>query len=331
MNIKRTLPLLLLAICACTRIPVPADAPEMGLTTFTISDGARELTKVTSVTGETNTDNVQIAVYSPAGQLCASGTLSSGSLQLSVPIGIAGHTVVAFVNSSIDLPSKTKLSDIDSYTSTLHSNADGGKNALEMYGKKTNVSFTSGGSCQVTVTRYAAKVEIDKITNNIPSKPSFSVTGIYLINVNTLCKLDGTVDSYSWSQKRSYVSSESQVIKYTADIFTEAVSYGKSYETPHYFYCYPNSTTTDTSSSTWSARYTRLVVQASYAGTTCYYPINIKSSDNKLHGNALYKITDLTITGPGSSDPDVPFSKANATFTITIKDWDTGFTQTVSY
>ena len=99
------------------------------------------------------------------------------------------------------------------------------------------------------------------------------------------------------------------------------------YATGHHFYCYPNPTEEDSHGSAWSPRYTRLVVDATLGGTLYHYPVNIP----KPLPNTSYQITNLTVTGPGSSDPDIPVEKGSITFSITITDWATGFSQEIEY
>ena len=329
MNIKTLICLLPVLASACNSQLVPGDYAGRELIEFSLDCSSVQVSKATSSGAENVLSNVQIAVYSPAGFLCASGRMSAGSLSLSVPVESAGYTVAALVNSPENLEGYSSASSLSGIKSSLLDNTDA--NALEMYGVASNVTFHKGETCTVPVTRFAAKVEIDKIVNMIPTKPEFILKGIYLINVNTASDVSGNATSPVWYQKRRFASSETNVVKYTSDIFTSNLAYGASYSTPHYFYCYANPTTVDTSSPTWSPRFTRLVVEATYNGITYYYPVNIVGSQNTLESATSYIITQMTVTGPGSTDPDVPISKGNASFSITVKDWLTGFSQTVTY
>ena len=84
------------------------------------------------------------------------------------------------------------------------------------------------------------------------------------------------------------------------------VSNGDSYNTEHYFYCYPNATATKT----------RLVIEAEVGGYTYYYPITL----NAVEANTAYTY-NLTITKLGSNSPDVPVADGTVNFTVTVKDW----------
>lgn len=298
---------------------------------FSIDDSAATPTRSTSLNVENSISDIQIAVYSPSGQFCTGGEISGGTLTLSVPVEMAGYSVAALVNAGASLSSCKTLEKISDLQSSLSGNKPAAGSILEMFGVAGKQTFHSGTTCVVPVSRIPAKVEIDKIVNQIPSKPDFTIKSIYLINVNTSSNVAGGVSSAVWKQQRKLQPLETDVLEYTCDKIEKKLDFGGSYDTPHYFYCYANPTTADTSSPTWSPRYTRLVVEADYNGTTCYYPISIVGSGKTLDSGNEYVITQLTITGPGSDDPDVPISKMDASFSVTINDWGKGFSQTINY
>lgn len=330
MKIKKLFCILPVIAVSCTSEPLAEQRANMADIRFTIDDSAVSYTKSTSSNSEGLATDIQIAVYAPSGQLYTSGEITGNSLTLSVPVEIGGYSVAALVNGTASLGSCVTFDKTTGLLSALTSNGLS-NNELEMFGSVSSQTFHAGKSCTVPVTRIPAKVEIDKIVNMIPSKPDFTVKSVYLINVNTSSSVTGVVSSAVWKQQRKYVSTETDVVRYTYDAVGSKLDYGKSYETPHYFYCYANPTTSDTSSPTWSPRYTRLVVEADYNGHTCYYPINIVGAGNVLLSGYKYVITQLTITGPGSDDPDVPISRTDASFNVSVQDWGNGFSQTINY
>jgi hypothetical protein len=91
--------------------------------------------------------------------------------------------------------------------------------------------------------------------------------------------------------------------------------------TPYLLYGYPNSTSTDATgwAINFTARKTRLVVTATIGGTKYYYPISIDSPSR----NTAYTV-ELTITGLGSSDPDILVEKGAITATVTVDPWQSG-------
>ena len=85
------------------------------------------------------------------------------------------------------------------------------------------------------------------------------------------------------------------------------------------FYCYPNTTEEDVAGSP----YTRLVIEGTLDGETCYYPINVNRSDG---GNGIERgqryILNVYITKRGSSDPDTPLEAGSVTITVSVSGWE---------
>ena len=190
----------------------------------------------------------------------------------------------------------------------------------------------------IPVKRFAAKVQIDKITPAFTAPAhkaqEFKLTGIYLVNVNGSCPytLTSTAGSTDyWYNKMKYVSGDCNALisdKLSSPVTLQASADAVTpYTTSHYLYCYPNPVTTDSSSSSWSNRYTRLVVETTLGGTTYYYPVNIPTPA----ANTLYQITNMKITGLGSNSPDKLVEKGSLSVSITVTDWSTGFSKEVEY
>ncbi len=317
-------------VAACQKSPVeevPSAEPQTAIVTFLLEDA--ELSRATSSSTESTIEKAQVAVYNASGTLLAVASAVNGAATLRVPIGESGCSAFALANSANDLASYGTRSAVLNLQSTLGANRAASLSGLEMSGSLTGITFTENYTATISLVRFAAKVEIDEIVNAIPGNPKLTINGIYLINVSTRMRYDYSVSAYNWAQKRAYTASESSITPYTADIFSVEVNGGATYATPHYFYCYPNGTTTDSSAPTWSARFTRLVVEASYSGNDYYYPVNIRGADGKLNFNTSYTITRLTITGPGSDSPDKPVNKGAAIFNLSVIPWETGVSQEV--
>lgn len=317
-------------MASCQKMPAEpqnSTEPETAIVTFLLDDPG--LGRSTSSQIESSIEKAQVAVYNAAGTLLAVGDAENGAVSLRVPIGESGCFAIALANSAANLSGYATKSSLVNLQSTLGANRSASLNGLEMSGTLNDITFTADYTETISLVRYAAKVEIDNIVNAIPGNPKLTVKGIYLINVNTSSRYDFYMSAYSWAQKRAYTASETQITPYTADISTFEINGGASYSTPHYFYCYQNGTATDSSSPTWCARFTRLVVEASYGGNDYYYPVNIRGEDGKLHCNTAYTITRLTITGPGSDSPDKPVTKGGATFNLSVAPWEIGVSQEV--
>ena len=117
-----------------------------------------------------------------------------------------------------------------------------------------------------------------------------------------------------WFNKRAYGSEQST---FTYDAPGASVANGGTYSTEHTFFAYANPTVDDTSSATWSPRHTRLVLKTRLGDDTYYYPITLPV----LEPNKSYEIENLTLTRPGSDDPDVPVTFTDCTFDINVLPW----------
>ncbi|MBQ9400095.1 MAG: hypothetical protein IJU27_05595 [Bacteroidales bacterium] len=333
---------LLAGLCACTNLTpdtVEIDAGEAGTGNVTFTIAGPSLTKGTSDAFENTIHDLQIGVYRESGLLVAYGSAqgSSPSVTLNVPVGgTQKHFIRAYVNgSSLNMGSYPTIGQLlGSYTNLL-SNRGSGVNALEMMGGSDTTVLTANSVYAIPVRRCASKVEIDTIKNAVNTNADIKIEKIYLINVNKRMRYDWALGAevYDWGQKMRYDASETALLPFTAEVFPTPVSVSASspHTTKHYFYCYANKTTSDSSSSTWSPRFTRLVVEATYNGEKCYYPINIVGSGNSgLSPGKLYRITSLKITGPGSTSPDQPLQKGSITVNMTVTGWEQGFNSEVT-
>lgn len=332
--------ILSVTLASCDRVAHPQPArdgsePEWGLVSFTPSgDGVP--TRSSSAAAESAVTSLQILVYNSGGNLVAYAQANAGSLSAKVPLGVAGHTVYAVTNVAADLSGCSTPADLTGQISYLKDNSLSG---LQMIGSESNVTFASGSPVSVEVRRFASKVEIDEITAAFTAaayrQQTFTVTGIYLINVNGTCPFSQTATAGTWYNQMQYVSGDCNAL--ISEQFSSAVTIQTSggqvtpHTTPHYFYCYANPSTTDAHRGTWSPRRTRLVVETRLGERTYYYPIDIIGTGNKLDLNTVYKITRLTITGPGADHPDDLLDNGTVNFTVTVKNWAPGFEKPVEY
>ena len=327
------------ASLACSKENPSEQVPQgtqMASLEVNVSDGVA--TRATSVNDSrigTSAGDIKVLVFNSTGSLVAYGenAASSSSISLSVPTG--SLKCYAVVNSSETLSGVIKENGLTSKISYLKNSS---VTKMEMIGSVTKQIAAGSNSVTIPVKRFASKVQIDKITPAL-SAPAhkaleFKLTGIYLVNVNGSCPFTQTSTAGStdyWYNKMKYVSGDCNAL--ISDKLSTAVTLQTSsgtstaYTTPHYLYCYPNPVTTDSSSSSWSSRYTRLVVETTLGGTTYYYPVNIPSPA----ANTLYQITNMKITGLGSDSPDKIVEKGAVSVSITVTDWSTGFSKEVEY
>ena len=328
-----------IASLACSKENPSEQAPQqtqMATLEVNVSDGVA--TRATSVSDSqigTAAGDIQVLVFNSRGTLLAYGenAASSSTLSLIIPTGTV--KCYAVVNSLEDLSGISSESSLLAKTSYLRDNS---VTKMEMIGSASKSIASGTNSVSIPVKRFAAKVQIDKITPAFTSPAhkamQFKLAGIYLVNVNGSCPYTQTstagLEGF-WYNKMKFVSGECNALisdkLSTPAIMQTSAGAVTPYSTSHYLYCYPNPVTADTSSSTWTERYTRLVVETTLGDTTYYYPVNIPSPE----ANTLYQITNMQITGLGSDSPDKTVEKGALSVSITVTDWSTGFSKEVQY
>lgn len=307
----------LLVGCSKTLVIPSADEPasDFSPASLTVNIPLGEATKAVGAgteADEKKLSSVQVMIFTESGNLEASKTATSGSLELSCTKG--NKTVAAVVNSA-DIAGVKTLAELRAKTSAL---ADNNFKSFVMYGQKSVAVNAANVAVTLEVQRLAAKVLIKKITNAMELQQyqgtPVQVKGIYLINVAGNTTFAGTAPTLWLNKMKNEVSSDCLYYEKPSAL---SVAYKASDATGHCFYCYPNPTDGDNTQTSWSARHTRLVVEASVGGHLCYYPMTLPT----LSGNTVYTIGELTITRLGVDKPDVDSVMGGATFTLTIAPW----------
>ena len=280
--------------------------------------------------------DIQVLVFNSEGDLLAYGANEDSSTKVSLSIPTGTVECYAVVNSYDDL---SVIATKTVFLKHLSHLKDNDPTRMEMLGSVTKSVVAGENSVSIAVKRFASKVQIDKITPAFTAPAhramEFKLTGIYLINVNGTCPYTmvptAASESTSWYNKRKYVSGDCNHL--ITDKFSTPVTLQTSagevtpYSTPHYLYCYPNPITTDVSTTTWSERISRLVVETTLGGTTYYYSVNIPTPQC----NTVYQITNMKITGLGTDTPDAVVQKGSLSVSLTVTDWSTGFCKEVEY
>ena len=280
--------------------------------------------------------DIQVLVFNSEGDLLAYGANEDSSTKVSLSIPIGTVECYADVNTYDDLSVIATKTVFLKHLSHLN---DNDPTRMEMLGSVTKSVVAGENSVSIAVKRFASKVQIDKITPAFTAPAhramEFKLTGIYLINVNGTCPYTmvptAASESTSWYNKRKYVSGDCNHL-ITDKLSTPVVMQTTAgtvtpYSTPHYLYCYPNPVTTDVSTTTWSERISRLVVETTLGGTTYYYSVNIPTPQC----NTVYQITNMKITGIGTDTPDAVVQKGSLSVSLTVTDWSTGFSKEVEY
>lgn len=273
-----------------------------------------EMTKVTGESGEDAVADLQVFVFDGSGNLEAYGHAAASSLTLSCYPG--SKKAVALVNA----PGYRDITSYSGLVAKLSLLTDNAVGRLVMEGE-TDVRLTTSSSVTVPVTRIAAKITLKSVVNAMElefhRQQTFALTSVYLINVAGDRKYLSDSAPEKWYNKMKYESGSPSFLWQSLN--GKVLDYDAAHSDGNYFYCYPNHTEEDFNEGSWKPRHTRLVVEATLGGTTCYYPVTLPEVDQ----NTAYEIS-LTVTRPGSDSPDDPVDTHSAEFKINVVDWIDG-------
>lgn len=294
----------------------------------------------TAQTYESQVNSVQILVFDSAGKIDKYYNAGKTTIGISISTVTGAKTVWAVVNGP-DLKACAKLSDLQATALTL-----GGNNSITastgfiMAGSASCTVGTSTVNCAITVSRFVSRVALVSVTNSLPaSYGSLTVNCAYLSNVVGNQNMAGNASAATWYNKFGRADESTQVsshiidgstykascpdLTYKSISGTAAVGASHTPSSPYLFYCFPNSSTTAPAafSTSFAAQRTVLVVKATVGGTAYYYPVVL--DDAAPARNSSYTV-GLTITGPGSTDPNQPVAKGNMSASITVSPWASG-------
>lgn len=293
----------------------------------TITVDAKALTKTASCSLDSQVNSLQVFVFHPGGSLDAYASGSTSPLFLTCTCGPMEIYALANAPRPANIFSRAAVL-LDSPTYLY----DNGIGNLVMVGS-TNQTITSSSSVHIPLQRIAARLAILKITNRFSQteyqSKALNINRIYVINVagenNYGMTANEPETGMAWCNKMAYSSSTVNSLV-CDDSIENTLSYGSSYSYPHYFYVYPNANASDSQSAIWSARFTRLVIEATIDGVTCYYPISIPN----IESNKAYTISELIITNPGSYSPDIPVSSFSCSYSVTVGPWNSNITSSTT-
>ena len=311
-------------------------APDEGSLAVRVVDGiaTKAASGTTAESYETRLNSVQILLFDSGGSLYRYASLASpesGGTQVFENVNAATYTVVAVANAP-DLRTVSSLSAMASMSVSLGDNGTAAATGFRMYGS-TTVSVTGANTtsnpaaCEVALTRYTARLKLIRVTNSLPAAyGALTVDNVMLINVLTSWNYAGTGEASGWGnlagRKNGSVIASASDATYAELTFNGtglSVAHGASASPDYKFYSLPNGSTSTATGSLATEGPVRLVVTASFDGRTYYYPVTIPG----VARNTSYDVL-LTITGPGSDDPNTPVAKGNVSATITVSPWTSG-------
>ena len=271
-------------------------------------------TKSEGTENEDKVNNIQVFVFDHNRMLeaYASGDGNGGSIVISCSTG--QKEVIALVNA-MPLTDVKSVTDLETRKTTL---ADNSFNSFVMEGR-TTATLKASSVVEVDVSRIAARIAVTEVAVDFEleqhNEQTFQIKSMYLINVageRTFLTLSAPDRWYNKMKKESDAPSITCVTM--EDAYATVMA---PYKDPQYLYCYPNPTTSDVSGGAWSARFTRLVVEAELGGKLYYYPVTLKDG---IKSNTSYEI-QMKITRPGSSSPDKPVDSMTAGFSVKVLPW----------
>ena len=319
----------ILALVSCNKEPEPAKPADKVKDAKLCVDVKSPLTKASGVSAsdEAAVNGVQYLVFTASdgkidGYAKVSPTAEEPSTSTTIACSSGEKKVYAIVNAVEDLSLIQNEKELLSKVSLLKDNAVG---SFLMDGMAT-VTLPHNESLNIDVNRMVARVLVKKITAafEAPALRSLDMTvdAVYLTNVVGEQTIGHTLTEYSlWYNKKAYAASEADALVYESvsgvNLKPVASQKSASTEVTHQFYAFPNASASTAEGGEWSARHTRLVIEATLGGEKVYYPITLPV----LESNRSYEINELVITRRGSSDADTPVSVSDASFSVVVKDW----------
>ena len=264
---------------------------------------------------EDRINNVQVFVFDHNKMLEAYASEDGAENSIVISCSTGQKEVVALVNA-IPLADVKSVADLEARKTSLSDNTF---DSFVMEGR-TITTLQTNSSVEVSVSRIAARVVVTEVSVDLEmdqlNSQTFQIKSMYLINVageRTFLKASEPAKWFNKMQKESDAPSITEVT--LTDAYATVTA---PYSEPQYMYCYPNPTASDVSGGPWSARFTRLVVEAELGGKLYYYPVSLKEG---INSNTSYEIK-MIITRPGSSSPDKPVDSMTAGFTVKVLPWN---------
>ena len=317
---------------ACRTVPVPAPDERPVKVTFSIlgPDGGTRLT----------TDNPQqesavlhwaLLLFRDGGLVDFGTSRSAGSITRELVAG--RYTACAVVNYPEDTFHPETVRTVQELEGTVTDLGDNALPGLVMTGQRNLLipEETGTGVQTIPVDRLVFKAGIRKITVRmedplLAARP-FVLRAVYLTNCprksryGSDASLPDLSGELSWANRMGHQADPS-VDRLLSDTGIDAaIPADASHPVPHFFYGYPNPVGADGDSrsrAAWSPRSTRIVIEASVGGRTCYYPVTLPATAR----NRTYIAEEAVIRGLGSPDPeeDIP-GVIEIVFSASTEEW----------
>ena len=272
----------------------------------------RSLTKSSTITDEDEVKVNTLQVFVFRGDALDAYASAESVSEVTLNCTNGERTVYALVNAPdiSHISSKTALLATKTH---LYNYTDYG---FEMIGSK-DVILPQTSTVTIDVTRIVSRVILKQVTRNFTSPAladlEFKIDEVYLINVAGDTNYGLTDEPEAWHNSKGYDGTFPEL---THDNSEANIVNGDYWPMNCRYYAYPNDSE-DSTEEDWCPRRTRLVLKTTLGGKVYYYPVTLP----ELEPNKSYEIENLTITRPGSDNPDKPVTFQEATFDINVLPW----------
>ena len=207
----------------------------------------------------------------------------------------------------------------------------------------TTTTITGAGSVEITISRLVARVIVTDIATEFTGTPyqgqELRDVKLYLANVHGSKNYMGTgFASPTILNNGGYVAADNSSLAISNmlyDSLMDDIDDDNPYTTDHYFYCFENQTSEETS----SLKFTRLILEAKLNGQKYYYPVEINQEGfGYVSANAHYGVRRNTsysfafkITGPGVLDPVDKLINYTLTVNTSVAGWSGASDYTVRF
>lgn len=300
------------------RIVTPETETKASVTPYEARVGSLDLLAFRALDGTLDGEPVRAVVVAPATTL----TTISGDVTSNVALNcyvVANAPDGAFSGITSESAFLAALSRLDHSTS----------NSLVMVGKSLNMTVTSSDSSEdIEITRLGCKVSVGTVSmsaayySGLGASPTVTIGRVVLANVVGSIPYSQVPAAGSvWYNQRGVLDATGIVADLTEFTSGAAITGSSPVSVNADLYCYPNPTSNSVDSSndggTWSARKTRAAIEVIVNGNPEWYPVTLPAMDCNKH----YRIKTLTILGPGSTSPDIPVTRTDLAFTVSVNAW----------
>ena len=276
---------------------------------------------LTATNAEKKVDDAYVLVYNSNGNLVDYKSWSGSSVKFALEAGT--YKFFAIINTGLtSMPAN--LSALNAFKATLKADLSG----FTMFGSTEKTIATGTEKFSISAKRLAAKVVFNDLKVNFSSSSlqaaGMTLNAVYLINAAG----DLTFGSYLnssftgtslWYNQLKYAKGDCDSYLYAGGLNLSA-AHGSTKNVNKTFYVYPNGTASDAHGGSWSARKTRLVLEATVDGSKCYYPFTFDT----LEPNKVYNVKTITVTRKGVANPDDVWNDNEVSGDVTIDDWTNG-------